>query len=56
MWIAYDENDFLIGVFSDEHMATGWSQEVEGREVCEVPLIDKTFATMAVEHNRKYEG
>lgn len=56
MKLAY-EGDMVVGVFSDDVMAVQWvSLNPDEREVYELPLLDKTFATLAVEYNSKYEG
>ena len=46
-----------VGVFGDKQMALAWMNEDKGnRSVKTLPMLDKTFAQMSVEYNRKYEG
>ena len=50
--LAYEE-DIIVGVFIDEPMAIKWVEEKGEREVYTLPILDKTFAAMAVENNNK---
>lgn len=58
MWLAYLYlgQETPSGVFTDEAMAKAWAAEWPNRYVLKRPNLDKTFATMAVEYNSKYEG
>ncbi len=52
-WLAYEEDE-IIGSFLCEVMANKWVQELpDVREVCSLPVMDKTFSQMSVESNRK---
>ena len=55
-----DENDVtlwtIIGVFEDKAMSLSWlNEDFNKRSVKPIQSMDKTFARMSVEYNRKYE-
>ena len=46
-----------VGVFEDKQMALAWmNEDKDNRSIETLPMLDKTFAQMSVEYNRKYEG
>ena len=46
-----------VGVFGDKQMALAWmNEDLDNRSIRTLPMLDKTFAQMSVEYNRKYEG
>ena len=46
-----------VGVFEDKAMSLSWlNEDLNKRSIKPVPSMDKTFARMSVEYNRKYEG
>lgn len=65
MWIAIESEESFgwsgigpktVGVFTDYSMAKFWRDAEKGRDLIEMPCLDKTFSQMAVESNTKYEG
>ena len=52
--LAY-EDDMIVGVFIDKPMSDAWKDEKPSREIYAIPVLDKSFAKMAVEYNTKYE-
>lgn len=55
-WEQQSHGKRLVGVFEDRVMAEMWERESSNRMIEPVASLDKTFAKMAVEYNRKYEG
>lgn len=45
------------GVYTDKQMALKWkAEDEENRTLWTYPLLDTTFASLAVQYNNKYEG
>ncbi|ALY07118.1 hypothetical protein VmeM32_00131 [Vibrio phage vB_VmeM-32] len=55
-WEQQSHGKRLVGVFEDRVMAETWKRESSNRMVEPVASLDKTFAEMSVEYNRKYDG